>query len=67
MVISCGSGPAEHKGIAKICPYYILAPTYLYITLFQPVGADYVHLVILTMEDIKPFHLLYHKLSKMKS
>ena len=30
-------------------PYF---GTNLFITLFQPVGADYVHLVTFTMEDI---------------
>ena len=38
------SGPAEHRGTADIRPHHLLALTF-FITLFQPGGAEFAHLI----------------------
>ena len=52
MAISCVSGPAEHRGTATICPNHLLAPIF-FITLFQPGGADYAHLIGMSLLTFK--------------
>ena len=44
MAISGVSGPAEHRGIAEIRPNHLFDTT-LFITLFQPGGAEFAHLI----------------------
>ena len=51
MAISGVLGPAEHRGMAEIRPNHLFG-TNLFIVLFQPGGAEFAHLIGISLPSL---------------